>query len=237
MSGTHPLIIAHRGASASAPENTLEAFRTAVAQDADGIELDVRRTADGVIVVNHDPEIEGLGPVVGATFDRLREAAPWVATLDEALMVTGDLLLDIEVKNHPSEPDHDPDQATARAVAGWAARLGLEWRVVVTSFDPGALAAAKAEAPSVPTGFLVGPSATFDSAMALAVDAGHRWFLPHWSTLVGDASAVVAEAHRRELAVITWTVDDHEVMRRLASQGIDGIVTNDPAAAVDVLAG
>ncbi len=235
--GSHPLIIAHRGASASARENTLEAFHLAVAQDADGIELDVRRTADGVIVVHHDPDVAGLGPLAGVAFERLRTEAPWVPTLDEALPVTGDLLLDIEVKNDPSEPFHDPDETVARAVARWAAALRLERRVVITSFDPGAVAAAQVEGPTVPTGLLVAPSTPVDSVLAAAAAAGHRWLLPHWAALASDASRLIAEAHRENLTVVTWTVDHPEVMRRLADQGVDGIITNDPDAANRVLAG
>ena len=232
----HPLILAHRGASASARENTLEAFRLAVAQDADGIELDVRLTGDDVLVIHHDPSIDGVGDLVETTFDRLRTAAPWVPTLDEALSVTGDLLLDLEVKNDPAEPDHDPDQVVARRVARWVEGHDLQRRAVVTSLDPAAVDAAR-EASSVPTGLLLAPSASIATGLERAGTAGHRWLLPHWSSLTGDATGIIAAAHRNGLAIVSWTVDDTELMRSLADAGIDGIITNDPAAATTALTG
>ncbi len=109
--------------------------------------------------------------------------------------------------------------------------------MVVTSFDPWAVAAVQVEAPTVPTGLLVAPSTPIDAALASAADAGHRWLLPHWAALAGDASRLIAEAHRERSDIVTWTVDHPEVMRRLADQGVDGIITNDPEAANRLLAG
>ena len=117
------------------------------------------------------------------------------------------------------------------------AKSGLERRVVVTSFDPRAVAAVQDEESTVPTGLLVAPAMSLDAAMASAAGAGHRWLLPHWAALAGEASRLIAEAHRESLTVVTWTVDHPEVMRRLADQGVDGIITNDPEAANRMLAG
>ncbi|CAN5510958.1 glycerophosphodiester phosphodiesterase [soil metagenome] len=237
MPGPHPLILAHRGASASARENTLAAFRLAVVHNADGIELDVRRTADDVLVIHHDSEVAGLGPIVQMRLEELRRDATWIPTLDEALDVTGDLLLDIEVKSDPGEPDHDPDQGMAERVAAWVDRHRLHDRTVVTSFDPGAVAAVRAHRPAVATGLLVEVFEPVEVAIALAATEGHRWVLPHHSSLREQAVAVIAAAHREQIAVVAWTVDDAELMRSLAAAGIDGIITNDPAAAHEVLAG
>src|SRR3954469_3561814 len=73
-----PLVLGHRGASAAAPENTVAAFVRARELGADGVELDVRRAADDVLVVHHDPHVEGFGVIVGAPFAELRAARPSV---------------------------------------------------------------------------------------------------------------------------------------------------------------
>src|SRR5436305_5677398 len=84
-----PLVLAHRGASRRAPENTIEAFRLARELGADGVELDVRRTSDGVLVLSHDPVIEGFGLVVEHPFEHLRAERPLVPTLEEAFDALG----------------------------------------------------------------------------------------------------------------------------------------------------
>ena len=105
-----PLVLGHRGASPAAPENTLDAFALARELGADGVELDVRRTADGVLVVHHDPDGRRLRAARRArrspTSARRGRASP---TLDEALDACRGLLVNAEVKCLPWEPDADPD--------------------------------------------------------------------------------------------------------------------------------
>ncbi|MDQ3782022.1 MAG: glycerophosphodiester phosphodiesterase, partial [Actinomycetota bacterium] len=200
----HPLIIAHRGASASAPENSMAAFALAVAQDADGVEFDVRRTEDEVLVVHHDAVVGDLGPIVATPFDVLRRQAPWIPTIDEVFHVTGDLLLDLEIKNDPTQPDHDPDQGVAQRVAAWVVENRLHRRAVVTSFDCGAIAAVRSQDPTVATGLLVAPFGAVDDAIAFAEGEGHRWVLPHHSALTDDPDAIIGTAHRRRIALVAW---------------------------------
>src|SRR4051794_30057455 len=105
-----PLVLGHRGASRDAPENTIEAFARAVAVGADGVELDVHRTADDVLVVHHDPELVGFGLVVDAPFHALRGARPDVPTLAETLdACAGMRLVNIEMKCAFWDADPDPD--------------------------------------------------------------------------------------------------------------------------------
>lgn len=232
---SHPLVIAHRGASASAPENTLAAYALAVAQDADGIELDVRRTADGHLVLHHDPVVPGLGAIVELTLGTLRCRAPSVPTLDEMLAVTGDLLIDIEIKNDPGEPDHDPAHTVADAVAGWIARHDLHHRVIVSSFDWGTTARIRHTDPRIATGQLVAVAALDDRMLAAVANEGHAWALPADHLLGAEPEVAIAAGHRHGLQVGTWTVDGAQRLRRLAEAGIDAIVVNDPAAAVTAL--
>ncbi len=109
-------VLAHRGgchgpgAGAPARENTVEAFRLARLAGADGVELDVRRAADGELVVVHDAALPGWGPVHATPGDRL---PTWVPSLAAALDACGDAVVDIEIKNAPTEEGFDPDQTVA----------------------------------------------------------------------------------------------------------------------------
>src|SRR6476659_4788906 len=152
-----PLVLGHRGASAVAPENTVEAFTRARELGADGVELDVRRTADGVLVVHHDPEVEGVGLIVGAPFAGLRAARPEVPTLAEALDACRGLVVNAEVKCLPWEPDADTDgtvmRATVDAIAAFEATPGTP-KAVISSFALTAVDRARALVPEIATGWL-----------------------------------------------------------------------------------
>ncbi len=235
MTGTHPLIIAHRGASASAPGNTLQAYTLAVHQDADGIEIDVRRTADGALVLCHDPTLPDGTVLVETSLEVIRERGPHVPTLDEVLLVSGDLLLDIEIKNVPGEPDHDPEAGVVTEVVRWIAMNRLHRRVMVTSFDPVATEAVRRLDVSVPTGLLVAKGTPLGAFVAPAAAVGHQGLAPHASLLDADAVGVVAAAHEAGMKVAVWTVDDPDRMRTLTAAGVDALITNDPALAVATL--
>lgn len=227
----HPLIFGHRGASASARDNTLEAYALAVAQDADGIELDVRRTADDMLVLHHDAEAKGVGPLVDKTFAEIRVAAPHIPTLDEMLAVTGDLMLDIEIKNSPSDLDYDPHHRTAEQVVAWVLEHGIVPRVFLSSFNWDTMARVRAFAPEVTTGQLLGPLGNEVELAAKVADAGHEWVLPYDGMLGRKPERGITAAHDRDLKIGVWTVDDADRIVRLAEAGIDAIVTNDPAGA------
>lgn len=233
----HPLVIAHRGASASAPGNTLAAFSLAVVQNADAIELDVRRTADRVLAVHHDPTLTDGRPVAEVTWAEVAADRPGVTTLDEVLGVAGDLLVNIEIKNDRSEPGFDPDRTVADAVVAWIARHQVAWRVVVTSFDAPTLERVRALEPAISTGQLVGKVDDLAGTIEEVAFAGHQWIAPHHAAFGGDAGdgATVTIAHDHGLRMMVWTLDDPEKMRALAAAGIDGLITNDPALAVATL--
>jgi glycerophosphoryl diester phosphodiesterase len=222
-----PAVIAHRGASRAERENTLAAFRAARALGADMVELDVRRTADGALVVHHDPVLADGRPIV--TLARA-ELPPWLPLLHEAIAACEGMGVNVEIKNLPHEPDFDEDEHVAEAVAAGVAGAGLHGRVLVSSFRLRTIDRVRAVDPSVATAWLV-----------LSVDAavldrcarhGHGALHPHHS-VVGPE--MVAEARRAGLAVNAWTVDDPERMLVLAEAGVDGIVTNLPDVAVRAL--
>jgi glycerophosphoryl diester phosphodiesterase len=234
---SHPLILGHRGASVSAPDNSLKAYSLAVTANADGIELDVRRTADGAMILHHDAHADPPGRFVDLSFAEIRAAAPEVPTLDEMLAVTGDLLLDVEIKNSENDPDHDPEHHLADQVVAWIAQHQLHRRVIVSSFNWDTVSRVRALDPTVPTGQLIAGLGEMTRDVDAVAASGHQWILPANMMLGNNAHEQIAVAHEAGLRVMVWTVDEPDRMIELAAARIDGIITNDPALAHTTLAG
>ncbi|HET6794273.1 MAG TPA: glycerophosphodiester phosphodiesterase [Acidimicrobiales bacterium] len=224
-----PLVLGHRGASADRPENTIEAFAEARSQGADGVELDVRRSADGALVVHHDAVLAGGEPVYEVAVDRLPPSMP---LLGAALDVLADMAVNIEVKNLPDEPGHDPDQLTARRVGALVVERGLTGAVIVSSFALAAVDAVRSVEPSVATGLLTTATADQTRALEVASARGHRFLHPHHLAV---STELVRRCHDAGLDVVTWTVDDPDRVRWLAEAGVDGLITNRPAVALAAL--
>jgi glycerophosphoryl diester phosphodiesterase len=238
-------VIAHRGASADAVENTMAAFRLARAQGADGIELDVMCCGSGQIVVFHDDDLERLGG--GSASDRVR-ALDWEALqavdlgggeripeLGQVLEELGpELLVNIELKSAPDWPSRLRDGGLAHAVAGLLRRHGAVDRVLVSSFDPLLLARFKNAAPSVATGLLFAA----DQSLPLR----EAWSAPLIRPLALHPGAELVDApamrrwRARGYAIHVWTVDDPAELRCLRALGVDAIITNRPLATRRVLA-
>jgi glycerophosphoryl diester phosphodiesterase len=226
-----PWIIAHRGASLRAPENTLAAFRLAAELGADAVELDVRMTADGLLVVHHDDTLAGRDrPISAMLRAEIRETAPDVPDLDAALDVCRPMWVDVEIKNDPRDADWDEERRIAHQMT--EACAGHD--VVVTSFDP--VSVEIAAAAGLRTGLLLARGVDPATAAGLAADAGHRFLLPHHSTLAGAAGPhIIAAARAAEIEVAVWTVDEPDDIARLAALGVGGIATNAPDVAASVL--
>jgi glycerophosphoryl diester phosphodiesterase len=227
---TRPLILAHRGASAFAPDNTTEAFELAVAHGADGVELDVRFTADRNVVINHDPDIGEMGPLIHHDFATIRRLHPEVPTLDEALRALADLIINVEIKNSPLDPDFDPRHEMADTVAHWVSRHDIHERVVVTSFNPETVAAVRSSDSTITTGQLVAKNRDVTRDLAQIATAGHRWVAPNIADVAGDAPRIIGAAHSSGLRVAVWTADDPDDIRTVATAGVDAIISNDPRA-------
>lgn len=231
-SRTRPLVVAHRGASAHAPGNTLEAFRLAVDQGADGVELDVRATADGAMIVHHDPGVHDFGVFAQRTLAELRAAFPLVPTLDEVAEVVGDLLINVEIKNDPRQPDHDPTQRLAETIAAWVDSGGRHDQVLVSSFNARTVDAVRAADERIATGQLLDRLTDLRRQTAAAAERGHAWVIPHKSHIGRDGLERVAEAHELDVLVAVWTVDSRRRLRHMAAAGVDAVITNDPRKAV-----
>ena len=224
-------IWAHRGASRAKPENTLDAFREAKAQGADGVELDVRRSRDGAMVIHHDAVLPDGRPIFETA---VADLPPHVPLLDAALEACDGMVVNIEIKNVPVDIDFDPDESMAAAVVELVNDLGLHDGVLVSCFSLDTIDRVRALDPSIPTGYLT--SARWDQveAMQRALDHGHGALHP--MDLVVNAD-LVRRAHDAGLRVHTWTVDDPDRMRWLVDGcGVDAIITNVPDVARAALA-
>jgi glycerophosphoryl diester phosphodiesterase len=170
--GAPTAVQAHRGSpdlASGIRENTLDAFDRARALGADGVELDVRLTADGGLVVHHDPVVEGMGTVCELA---TAELPAYIPLLAEALAACAGMVVNIEIKNQPHEPGFDPTDRVAGVVVALVASMGRTGSVVVSSFWSGSLSAARAAGSTVSTGLLVVSSFDPMASIGAAADLG-----------------------------------------------------------------
>ncbi|MDW3216362.1 MAG: glycerophosphodiester phosphodiesterase [Ilumatobacteraceae bacterium] len=219
-------IIAHRGASRAERENTTAAFRRAGEMGADGVELDVRRTADDHLVVHHDAVLADGRAIRAMTTTELPDHVP---TILEALDACVGMFVNIEIKNDPDDPDFDPTDWVANRLAADLAVLTPHSRWLISSFRLATVDACRRLMPSVPTAWLVGPAPA--DVIATTASRGHGAVHPWDRHLTFE---MVRAAHAVGLAVNTWTCDDPERMRELIAWGVDGICTNVPDVALGV---
>ena len=248
-----PLIIGHRGASAVAPENTMAAFREAIAAGCDGIEFDVRLTRDGVPVIIHDSTLRRTAGLaarvadltwaeleqvdVGSWFARPRNLPPTafanetVPSLEQLLTLfqSNDLLVVLEMKcESPSE--YLP---LAEACCRLINEHSLKERVIVECFHLAALTIVKDIDPEIKTAALFEPSLTNPSVLSdqrlldKANAVGASVLALHRRIA---RQSLVEKAKLAGLQVAVWTVDDPSWLLRARSVGIDALITNDPAA-------
>ena len=227
-----PLIIGHRGASAVAPENTMAAFREAIAAGSDGIEFDVRLTRDGVPVIIHDNSLRrttGLSHrVAELTLAELENLDVGVPSLEQlfALFETNDLMLFLEMKvDSPSE--HAP---LAEACCKLIDKYSYKSRLFIECFDLRALEVVKNIDSEIKTAALFQPTLSrssdqriIDQAKAIEASA----VALHYRLA---RQPLVQKALDADLRVAVWTVDDPAWIALARSMGIEALISNDPAA-------
>ena len=224
-----PLVIAHRGASVDFPENSLDAFSGAFDQGADWIELDVRRSKDGVLVVHHDAHLADGSLIRDLDSECLPEEVP---SLAEAFEASESMGINIEIKHLPGEPDFDEVDLVCEAVVGLVRAYRPVDKVLVSSFDMNAINRIKETDPLIATGWLVAERS--DGIQILdRVKAHNHASINPWDDLVDES--LIEQAHFRGLNVNVWTVDDESRILQLSEWGVDGIITNLPGLAVEVL--
>lgn len=260
-----PRVIAHRGASADAPENTLLAFQLALEAGAEMIETDAHLTRDAEIALVHDADLARTTDCSGSVSDRRAgelarcDAGYWFApagttghpfrgrgvtipTLRDlaALLETAHspATINVEIKNQPDDLDYDPGERLADRLVAELVALGLVDRVLVSSFNPASIDRVKALDRRVRTAYLCAPWADLHARLAWAVARGHDALHPHHALLgqLPNARRIVELVHAAGLEINVWTVNDPERMRTLAHAGVDGIIADDPGLLRSVLA-
>jgi glycerophosphoryl diester phosphodiesterase len=227
---------AHRGARRQAPENTLAAFHRARELGADGVELDVRRCADDALVVHHDATARGVGLLAAAPLGAVRARRPDIPTLEEALDAVPGMLVNVEVKNLPGDPDFDRDARIVALLADTLARRDHLDDVLVSSFNLVTIDRFRDVPGSAPTGLLTLRAFEPLAAVTVAADRGHAALHPNVWGLTGSlAGKVASKAHEAGLALNVWTVNRAPTMRRLARVGVDAVVTDVPDRALTAL--
>ncbi|MCU1369223.1 MAG: ugpQ [Ilumatobacteraceae bacterium] len=219
-------VIAHRGASAAAPENTVEAFHLARELGADWVELDARRTADGQVIVHHDAVLADGRVIVERERAELPSA---VCDLTDALDACEGMSINIEIKNWPADPDFDETEAVARSVVALVQARSLHERVLISCFHYPTIQLVRELDPTIPTAFLhLLIDRSWEELAADVAAAGHTALHP-WDGLVDESLVAAATAHGLEVNV--WTVDDPERMAQLIALGVHGLCTNTPDVA------
>jgi len=216
------LVLAHRGASRDAPENTPDAFRLADRQGADGVELDVRLHPSGRLLVRHDPL-----PAVDVA------DAPQLPTLDDALDACGDrMLVNVEIKNLASDGGFDPTMSIAARTVEVLRHRGERWsdRWLISSFSWATIQACRRMAPEIPTAWL---RINVDTpVIERVVAAGHTAVHP-WERMLDEST--VERCHEAGLRVNAWTCNDPDRLVELAAFGVDAVCTDVPAIALEAL--
>ena len=234
LASTRPLVFAHRGGSKLAPENTMVAFDAGLAAGADGLELDVRLSRDGKAVEVHDRLLDRTTRATGPVGDRTAaELATFdVPSLRDVLARYSRTRIIIELK--------EPGAALARTVIEEVRRAQAVERVCLGSFSAGALRAARGIDPQV---------ATSGGRMDVRLALYRSWInlgpgrVPYQAFQVPEISGntrvvsprFVKLAHRAGLVVQVWTVDEPDDIRRLLEWGVDGIISDRPDVAAQVV--
>ena len=239
-----PLIIAHRGASAFAPENTMAAFRLARKLNADGIELDVMLSADDQLVVIHDQSVtrttDGRGKVnemrwealksldAGSKFDA-RFAGEPLPLLDQVFEeLGGQFLINVELKNYATPHD----QLTEKVIT-LIEKMGLSDSVILSSFNARNLLRAERQKPSISRGLLTLPGLP---GIPYRTWLGKRYHYDALHPYHKDVNErMVRRLHVQGKQVNVWTVDKADDLLRMRNLGVDMVICNDPAHAHEVI--
>lgn len=245
---------AHRGAAGLAPENTLAAFRKAIALGADAAELDLQATGDGVVVVIHDDTVDrttdGRGRIGDLTLAEIKrmdagvkfgaafrgERIPTLRELIDLVKAAGNpqFRLNLEIKFAEGRKGQPPD--LEERVLAVLRESGFLDRVITQSFHHASAAKMKRLAPGIPAGLLVGQRKQPADPVAAVRQHGVNYYAPHHSLVTSDLLRML---HGAGIAVVTWTVNDPADMRRLIIAGLgtlpgDGIISDFPDRLVNL---
>ena len=213
-------VFAHRGCTEGVTENTIEAFVEARRLGADGVELDVRLTADGGLAIHHDAEVPGLGAIAELEVADLPAHVPLLA---DVLAVCEGMVVNVEIKNAPQDPGWDAGEAVAALTAAAIEEAGWTSRVLVSSFQVATLLAVQAADGRLDLGALWGFGTAPEPALVAAAEAGFSAVHPFVASV---DTALIERAHAMGLAVNVWTVNAPEDLRAMVAAGADTVITD-----------
>ncbi len=215
-------VIAHRGASGHVDENSLGAFKLAIEMGADWVEMDVRKSGDGMLVVHHDANLADRRTIAHTPSKELPSEIPSFA---EALEVCEGAGVVVEIKNFPNEPGYDTEHMISVAVAGTLRAYREPEDILVISFNLDSVNRIRAFDAEITTGFLVFDPVMASQSIQMACDNEHSVVSFHSSNI---SEALVGRAHAAGLLVHTWTVNEADQMSQQIDMGVDGIVSDHP---------
>jgi glycerophosphoryl diester phosphodiesterase len=223
-------VFAHRGAHLHERENTLGAFREAVALGVGGVELDVRKTLDGALIVHHDPTIGHRA----IAHTNARELPAYVPSLEEALAVLAGVSVNVEIKNRkdPREPTYDESGDFVREVLDVVHHARSDSSIALSCFDLATCVHARSYDPTMYVGWLVrrGPlPEALEHAHELRLSAVN----PHFSMVT---RAIQRLAAKLDMSLNVWTVNELKDITDMAALGVSSIITDQPALALELLA-
>ena len=234
--GPGPLVYAHRGDRSRATDNTIEAYTLAVEAGTDGIELDVRRTSDGVLIVSHDESYPGTGTLSSLEFDAVRELAPKVPTLREAMnSIPGSVFVNVEIKNFPHEDGFDEGRTIVDETIRELRSYDDPKRILMSSFDPVSMQRVGDVAPDLLRGQLVLASAPLNDGVATAKEFRMDAINPNIIHVATDTASIMEAFAEANLRVVVWGVNSPEDVALMAAAGVDAIITDDPGMARTVI--
>jgi glycerophosphoryl diester phosphodiesterase len=235
------LILAHRGASKIAPENTAAAFQKAFQVGADGIEFDVHLTKDKKLVIIHDERVDrttnGIGYIKDLSLREIKKldagsyfspefAKERVLTLEEALEFARDFkLINIEIKNSIIKY-----QDIEKELIETIKKVNLESKILCSSFNHYSIALIKKLSPDIKTGLLY--VSTLYRPWIYATSIGAVAIHPHHYSV---SSEIISACHENNIKVNVWTVDDKKTIKQMISNQVDTIITNYPEIAIKIL--
>ncbi len=223
-------IIAHRGARAEEPENTLRAIKRAFECGADAVEVDVRLSKDREIVVIHDDTLErttsGIGKVSEKTFEQLRSLdagkGEKIPKLSEVLLLAENLGIKLVVELKEEEMEE--------IVLDGIAKAGIKERIIISSFYHASLHKIKELSPEMKTGVIISSLPVFP--VKIAIDARANVIFPKFPRLNRN---FVAEALKKGIEIYPWTINTKEDLEKSLELGVEGVVTDNISFLVKVL--
>jgi glycerophosphoryl diester phosphodiesterase len=198
--------------------------------------MDVRRTIDGVLVMNHDDRRPGFPPIVEMTCAEVRDQLPSMPTLIETLAsVPREVWLNVEVKNFPDEADFEEGRSAVAQVIDTIIEHDSLDRVLFSSFDPVTMQRAAHLRPEMLRAQLIRLPYGLDVGIAAALSQGAHAVNPELAHLAEDPLAAISSIHDAGLKAIVWRVNAADDIAMLFRAGADGVITDDPALARSVI--